>query len=85
MPRFYLHIYNGSGVAEDLEGQELADTAAARRAAIEGLRDILASELRGGKLDTASFVEIEDEARHPVATVSFDEAVRITDETPRRT
>lgn len=82
MPRFYLHICDGGGFVEDTEGQELPDAEGAREVAIEGLRDILAGELRNGDLNTASFIEIEDEQRQLVRTVSFEEAVRITDKGP---
>ncbi len=75
MPRFYLHVCDGSGFCEDEEGLDLPDLAAARRAAIEGLRDILAGELRAGVLRRAAFVEIEDEHRQLVLTVPFTEAV----------
>ena len=84
MPRFYLHICNGSGFVEDDEGQELADLDAARNVAVDGLRDILAGELRSGDLNTASFIEIEDEDHQWVATVSFEDAVRTTEEIPNR-
>jgi hypothetical protein len=39
MPRFYLHACNGSGFIEDEEGTDVADAAAAREKAVEGLRD----------------------------------------------
>ena len=82
VPIFYLHIWNGGGFVEDTEGQELPDAEAARKMAVEGLRDILAGELRNGDLNTASFIEIEDEQRRLVRTVSFEEAVRVTDNRP---
>lgn len=85
MPIFYLHVCNGGGFVEDTEGQELRDGEAARAVAIEGLRDILAGELRNGDLNTASFIEIEDEHGRKVRTVSFAEAVRVTDKVPDRT
>lgn len=84
MPRYYLHICNGTGFVEDEEGQELADPQAARNVAVEGLRDILAGELRSGNLNTASFIEVEDEEHQWVATVSFQEAVQVTGEAPTR-
>ena len=78
MPRFYLHLCNGDGFVEDDEGVELPDAAAARLQAIEGLRDMMASDLRGGALNIASYIEIEDENRQIVATVPFLEAVEVT-------
>lgn len=53
MPRFYLHICNGSGFVEDEEGMNLPDLAAARKEALKGLRSLLAEELRSGTLNMA--------------------------------
>ena len=84
IPRFYLHVCDSSGFVEDGEGQELPDAPAARRAAVEGLRDMLAGDLRNGHLNTACFVEIENEHRQLIDTVSFAEAVRIGDDLPNK-
>ena len=46
MPRFYLHLCNGTGFTEDDDGVELAGLDAARAAAIAALRDVMAGELR---------------------------------------
>ena len=78
MPRFYLHLCNGSGFTEDSEGAELSDLEAARSIAIASLRDVMAAELKRGEIDLGSFIEIEDEARQHLITVPFEEAVRIT-------
>lgn len=59
MPRFYLHVCDGSDFCEDEEGVDVRDLTAARLIAIEGLRDILAGEIRAGVLRRAAFVEIE--------------------------
>ena len=81
MPRFYLHICNGSGFTEDEEGQEFTSAAAARQGAIKGFRDLLAGEILGGSLAVGSFIEIEDENGEVVGTVAFHDAVTL-DETP---
>jgi hypothetical protein len=83
MPRFYLHVCNGTGYVEDEEGQELPDIAAARQAAIAGLRDIMASELKDGSLNPASFIEIQDEDGEYVTTISFEDAVIVREERQR--
>jgi hypothetical protein len=82
--RFYLHVCNGNGFTEDEEGQELPDLAAARRVAIKGLRDIIASELQAGELNLGSFIEIENSRHEMVATVELEEAVRLRSERGRR-
>jgi hypothetical protein len=84
MPTYYLHVCDGSGFVEDSEGHQLADAESARKLATDGLRDILAGDLRNGHLNTASFIDIEDEHHQLVATVSFEEVVRITSKVPTR-
>jgi hypothetical protein len=75
MPRYYFHICDGSAFIQDEEGVELPDDAAARQAAIVGLRDVMAAEVKGGGINLASFVEIENESRQHIETVSFTDAV----------
>lgn len=84
MPKFFLHICDGNGFVEDEEGAEWPDLAAARASAIEGLRDVLAGGLRGGTLDLASFIEIEDENHQLLETVTFAEAVQTRNDLPTR-
>ena len=83
MPRYFLHVCNGMGFLEDPEGVELADLEAARRKAIEGLRDLMAGEMKAGQLNQASFVEIADEAGALLCLVSFEDAVTVTNEASR--
>jgi hypothetical protein len=78
MARFYLNLCNGTGFVEDEEGVELPDLEAARAKAVEGLRDIVAGEIRQGELNMGAFISIEDEARRAVGQVSFSEAVRVS-------
>lgn len=80
MPRFYLHICNGSGFTEDKDGQDFPDAQAAYREAIRGLRDITASELKRGEINLGSFIEIENEERELIRTVDFSDAVRVSNE-----
>lgn len=75
MPRFYLHVCNGNGFVEDEEGQELADAAAARQQAIVSAREIMAHDLRGGELNLASFIEVEDEEGKLLFTLPFGDVV----------
>lgn len=50
MPRYYFHLCNGAEFAEDDEGVEVADPDTACAKAAEGLRDVLAGDLRFGHL-----------------------------------
>ena len=77
MARYFLHVCNGNGFTEDEEGLELPNAAAARAKAIEGLRDIMAAELKGGIVNMASFIEVEDGDHKLVETVSFSDAVQM--------
>jgi hypothetical protein len=77
MPNYFLHIHGSTGVAPDDEGQDLPNLAAARVTAIEGIRSLLAEEIRTGFLDLRGFVEIADEAAAIVAVVHFQEAVEL--------
>ena len=80
MPRFYFNLCNGAEFTEDAEGTELADYTAAHRRAMDSLRDVMAGDLLMGDLNTASFIEIEDEQRDLIETVSFTEVVTLRDE-----
>ena len=82
MALFYLHVCNGSGFVEDEEGRDYLDSQSAMNAALEGLRDILAGDLRKGGLNTASFIEIEDQHHELVATISFNDVVEMSREIP---
>jgi hypothetical protein len=79
-----MHVCNGMGFAEDPEGTELPDHEAAREKAIEGLRDLMAGEMKAGQLNQASFVEIADEAGDLISIVSFEDAVTVTNETEQK-
>jgi hypothetical protein len=77
MPRYYLHICNENGFTEDDEGLDLPDLDTARLKAIEGLKDVLATELLEGELDLGSFIEIEDEQHQLLMTIHLSEVVRV--------
>ena len=52
--------------------------AATLEARPHGLRDIMASEVKSGGINLASFIEIEDEKRRLIETVSFTDAVSLS-------
>lgn len=84
MARFYFNLCNGAEFAEDQEGMELPDAAAAHRRAVDSLRGVMASDLLMGDLNTASFIEIEDDAHNLIETVSFEEVVKLRNEAHER-
>ncbi len=77
MPRFYMHVCNGTGFVEDQEGVVLPDEATARAKAVEAARDVMAADLRAGELDLSSFIEVEDGDHRYLFTLTFSEAVAI--------
>ncbi len=77
MSRFFPHIRNSIGLAVDEEGQEFPDLAAAEAEALNGIRSVLAEELRGGVLDLRGQVEISDETGKLVRVVRFREALEL--------
>ena len=84
MPRFYVHICNGSGFTEDREGQEFSDAEHAYREAVRGLRDLMAGDLSRGVINLGSFIEVENEARELFRTVDVSEAVRVSNNRGQR-
>jgi hypothetical protein len=80
MPLYFLHVFNRTGCSRDDEGLELPDVAAARVAAVEGIRSILRDEVAHGMIDFEGRVEIVDDAGTLVATVSYAEAVDLRQE-----
>lgn len=77
MQRYYLHLFNGVGLANDEEGVELADLSAARTMAVAAVRDIVSAEARLGVIDLRGRIEIATEAREVLATVAFADAVEV--------
>ena len=62
---------------EDHDGAELPDLETAKTKAIAGLRDVTAGEVQRGEINLGSFIEIQDEKKKHLITVSFTDAVRV--------
>lgn len=77
MPRFFFHIVDGAGVAADEDGLDLRDLAAARDVALEGARDILAAEVKSGKIDLSWRIDVVDQGGAVVLTLPFSDAVLV--------
>jgi hypothetical protein len=78
VPRFYMHICNGTGFVEDKEGVELVDADEARRRATMSASDVMTADIRDGRLDLTSFIEVENEAHELLFTLNFADAVTVT-------
>lgn len=75
MPLFYLNL-NDDIVARDEDGTEFADADQARLAAIDGARDLIACQIRRGEpINLTHRIEVEDEHRNCVCSVTFAQAV----------
>jgi hypothetical protein len=77
MPRFYFHVYNDE-VTMDEEGQDLPDAEAARNEATKSARALICDEVLKGVLKLSDRIEVEDEERRSVLTLTFGDVVRIT-------
>jgi len=80
VPHYYLNLCSGAEFVEDEEGVELGDYAAARAKAVESLRACMASDLLNGHVNTATFVEIENERHEIIETVFFEDVIRLRNE-----
>ena len=70
MPRYFFHVREGSELNRDIEGQDFADAEAARREAINSVREILGEKiLHGGALSHRS-IEIADETGRVVDVIN---------------
>ena len=75
MPRYFFHFRNQDGLKEDYEGEELADLAAVKEAAIASAKEIIADGLLGGEAVLTGYsFEICDEAGVLLLTFPFSEA-----------
>ena len=69
MPRYFFHVREGSDLNRDAEGQDLPDVEAARREAINSVREIISEKLlHGGALNHRS-IEIADETGRVVDVI----------------
>jgi hypothetical protein len=70
MPRYFFHVREGGDLNRDGEGQDFADVEAARREAVNSVREMLGEKiLHGGALNHRS-IEIADETGHVVDVVN---------------
>jgi hypothetical protein len=77
MPVFYFHVCDGEGFCEDPQGRDLPNEQAARAEALRSTRSLMVDRLMQGKLNLASFIEVEAEGGEYLFTITFDEAVEI--------
>ena len=76
MPIFYFDVYNDDVTLDD-EGAELADVSAAHAHAVKEARVLAAETVKEGHFDGRHRIDVRDESRADVASVTFGEAVEI--------
>jgi len=75
MPRFFLHIDDGTQRIEDEEGSDLLDLAAAREEALGAARQLWAAAILAGQDIAARRFVITDGDGTVMDTVDMDEAL----------
>jgi len=75
MPRFFLHIEDGTQRIEDEEGSDLLDLAAAREEALGAARQLWAAAILAGQDIVARRFVITDGDDNVMDTVDMDEAL----------
>lgn len=76
MPRYRFHLYNAEQVTDSV-GRHFPDFEAARIAAVENARAIMAADLTGtGELHLGHWIEMEDDDGE-IAVVRFRDVVTI--------
>ena len=76
MPRYFFHVYDDLVLMDD-DGIELADSEAARVAALAGARAMMCDQLSNGRLSLHHRIEVVDEGGGTILTLPFAEAVTI--------
>lgn len=75
MPRFFLHIDDGTQRIEDEEGSDLLDLAAAREEALGAARQLWAAAILAGQDIAARRFDITDGDGNVLDTVDMNEAL----------
>ena len=80
MPRYFLHLRDGSDELLDVDGSEFADMEALRNGVLFTVRDIMAGDIRNGVLDLRFRIDAEDEGGELVHSMPFKHALNIIPE-----
>ena len=77
MPKYFLHLIDGTDILLDPHGMDMP-TEAVAGAALLNARDCMAGDVRDGRLDLNYRVEVHNDAGELVHSLPFTEAVKIT-------
>jgi hypothetical protein len=72
--RYFIHVWNGSGLVEDEEGQELPTPDAAMKVAVDSVRSIVSEDARQGLIDLNGRARIADEQGETVGELAYRDA-----------
>jgi hypothetical protein len=78
MPRFFLHLRDGTDETLDPEGREIADMEALRKTVLAEARELMAGDLKsGGVIDLRYRIDAEEPDGNVVYTLPFKHAVNV--------
>lgn len=75
MPRYFFHVRGGPIEADDEEGSDLPNSAAAERYAVAAARELLAAAVLEGRLALDERIDVNDSAGRRLLSLSFGDAV----------
>jgi hypothetical protein len=78
MPTYYFHIRKADTIVNDEQGVDLPDLAAAREEARQALREMVAGHVSAGEKVRILAIEICDDRRNDLATVTLASAISAT-------
>ena len=76
MPRYYFNVYDDV-IANDIEGVELPNEAAARLQALLGARDLIAEQVRHGYFMRSHWIDVVDDQGAVLFAITFGDAVDV--------
>jgi hypothetical protein len=77
MPRYFLHIHNSHGAAEDEEGLDAKSLSEAREHALTGIRSLLSAEAANGEMNFKGRIDIKDKGAKVLISIPFSEAITL--------
>lgn len=80
MPRFYMHLIDGSDRLLDPDGVDVA-AEMVPSLALRQARDCMAGDVREGRLDLGYRIEVHDDSGKTVHLLPFGQAVEIVRQT----
>ena len=76
MPRYFFNVYDDV-VAQDEEGREFPNLAAARLEALRGARGLIAEQVTHGYIVLSHWIDVVDEQGEKALTITFRDAIDI--------